>query len=42
MTMSRWTAAVVLAALLGCGANEPRPVEFGPDGAAVLPEENGT
>ena len=42
MTMSRWTAVLALAALLGCGANEPQPVEFGPDGAAVLPEENGT
>ena len=33
---------LVLAVLLACGANEPEPVEIGPDGVAVLPEEGGT
>ena len=34
--------AAALAVLVACGAKEPQPVEIGPDGVAVLPEENGT
>jgi hypothetical protein len=35
-------ALVAVVTLPACGANEPQPVEFGPDGTAVLPEEGGT